>query len=307
MKVMLVEDDRSVMMITSAYIKSFGHEVVQAMSGEIALESFDPNMIDLIIMDYRLPGIDGVETTKKLRKKYKDEWFPIIFITSAHDDKNLAQGLEAGADDYLHKPVTPIVLESKIAAISRLVKMQKDLLAANKKMEKLSYLDGLTHIYNRRGLDRAMNSEWKRRQRDKNALSFLMIDVDYFKKYNDHYGHQSGDDCLKLIASTLEERLLRPADVLARYGGEEFVVLLPATNKNGAIKVAKRLVKSIEDRNIPHEKSDVSKYVTISIGVAVTNPDDVISLENLIKAGDESLYIAKSSGRNQIYVPKSLA
>jgi diguanylate cyclase (GGDEF)-like protein len=303
MKVMLVEDDRAVMMVTTAYIKSFGHEVVPATTGEIALELFDPNTMDLVLMDYLLPGIDGVETTKRLRKKHKDEWFPIIFITSANDDDNLAQGLEAGADDYLQKPVAPIVLNSKIAAIARLVKMQKDLLAASKKMEQLSYLDGLTHIYNRRGFDRAMNSEWKRRLRDKNALSFLMIDVDYFKKYNDHYGHQSGDDCLKTIAATLEEKLLRPADVVARYGGEEFVVLLPATNKDGAIKVAERLVKSIEEREILHEKSDVSKYVTISVGVALANTEQESSLEGFIKAGDDSLYIAKSSGRNQVFAP----
>ena len=303
MKVMLVEDDRSVMMVTAAYIKSFGHEVVPAITGEIALELFDPNTMDLILMDYLLPGIDGVETTKKLRKKYKDEWFPIIFITSANGDKHLAQGLEAGADDYLQKPVRPIVLESKIAAIARLVKMQKDLLTANKKMEQLSYLDGLTHIYNRRGFDRAMNSEWKRRLRDKNTLSFLMIDVDCFKKYNDRYGHQSGDDCLKTIVATLEENLLRPADVVARYGGEEFAVLLPATNKEGAIEVAERLVKAIEKREILHEKSDVSKYVTISVGVALANTEQESSLEGFIKAGDDSLYIAKSSGRNQVYAP----
>jgi diguanylate cyclase (GGDEF)-like protein len=303
MKVMLVEDDRSAMMVTTAYIKSFGHEVVQAKTGESALELFDPNTMDLVLMDYLLPGIDGEETTKRLRIKYKDEWFPIIFITSANDDKHLAQGLEAGADDYLYKPVTPIVLKSKIAAIARLVKMQKDLLEASKKMEQLSYLDGLTHIYNRRGFDRAMNSEWKRRQRNKTSLSFLMIDVDYFKKYNDHYGHQSGDDCLKTIATTLENKLLRPADIVARYGGEEFAVLLPGTPKLGAIKVAERLVKSIEGTMIPHEKSDVSKYVTISIGVAVTSFDEKTTLESLIKTGDKSLYKAKTSGRNKIFSP----
>ena len=124
MKVMLVEDDRAVMMVTTAYIKSFGHEVVQATTGEAALELFDPSEISLVLMDYNLPGIDGVETTRKLRKIYPDKWFPIIFLTSANDEKHLVLGLEAGADDYLHKPVTPIVLESKITAIARIVKMQ---------------------------------------------------------------------------------------------------------------------------------------------------------------------------------------
>ena len=251
MKVMLVEDDRAVMMVTTAYIKSFGHDVVEAISGEIALELFDLNTIDLVLMDFLLPGIDGVETTRRLRSIYQDEWFPIIFLTSANDDKHLAQGIEAGADDYLHKPITPIVLESKITAIARLVKMQKDLLHASRKMEKLSYLDGLTHIYNRRGFDRAINSEWKRMMRDKNSLAFLMIDVDYFKKFNDHYGHQAGDECLKTIATALEDNLLRPADLVARYGGEEFAVLLPATDDIGALQVAIKLVSAIAQLNCP--------------------------------------------------------
>ena len=306
MKVMLVEDDRAVMMLTSAHIKSFGHEVVPAVSGEIALELFDPNTISLVLMDYILPGIDGVETTRRLRKKYPDVWFPIIFLTSARDDESLSNSLTAGADDYLHKPITSIVLGSKIKAISRLVKMQKDLLAANQKMEQLSYLDGLTHIYNRRGFDRAINSEWKRMQREKSYLSFLMIDVDYFKKYNDHYGHPAGDDCLNIIAAVLEEQLLRPGDIIARYGGEEFAVLLPSTDTKGAIKVAERLVKSIEQSKIPHEKSEAFEYVTISVGVAGTSNVQDATIEALIKAGDESLYEAKSNGRNQVFAPASL-
>ncbi|PCJ45988.1 MAG: diguanylate cyclase response regulator [Gammaproteobacteria bacterium] len=299
MKVMLVEDDRAVMMVTTAYIKSFGHDVVEAISGEIALELFDLNTIDLVLMDFLLPGIDGVETTRRLRSIYQDEWFPIIFLTSANDDKHLAQGIEAGADDYLHKPITPIVLESKITAIARLVKMQKDLLHASRKMEKLSYLDGLTHIYNRRGFDRAINSEWKRMMRDKNSLAFLMIDVDYFKKFNDHYGHQAGDECLKTIATALEDNLLRPADLVARYGGEEFAVLLPATDDIGALQVAIKLVSAIAQLKIAHSESDVANTVTISIGVAVTSSFDGLTQEDLIKSADEYLYKAKSSGRNQ--------
>ena len=209
MKVLIVEDDRAIMMLTSAYIRSFGHEVVQAVSGEEAIEKFDPNHIDLIIMDFMLPGINGFETTTKLRETYGDEWFPILFLTSAHDDDHLSQGLAAGGDDYLYKPVTPVVLEAKLKAMQRIVTMQQELLDANKQLEQLSFLDGLTQIYNRRGFDRAIKSEWKRMKRDKNQLTLLMMDVDYFKKFNDHYGHQAGDDCLKQIAAAIEGELFR--------------------------------------------------------------------------------------------------
>jgi len=298
MRVMLVEDDRAVMMLTSKYIESFGHEVVPAMDGETALDIFDPNHIDLILMDYILPGIDGFETTRKLRQTYQDEWFPIIFLTSTKGDNHLAMGLEAGGDDYLYKPVSAIVLESKIKAMARIVKMQKDLLSINKKMEQLSYLDGLTQIYNRRGFDRAISSEWRRMRRDGNILSFLMMDVDFFKKYNDHYGHQSGDDCLKEIARALEEQLYRPADIVARYGGEEFAVLLPGTDAKGALLVAERFVKSVEALQIPHVESTVSKFVTISVGVAYSSKKSNNNIMKIVKAADTALYSAKENGRN---------
>lgn len=299
MRVLLVEDDHTVMMVAKHYIETFGHEVVTAPDGETALEIFDPGIIDLIFMDYLLPGIDGFEATRRLRRIYPDKWFPIIFITAANDDEHLAQGLEAGGDDYLYKPVTPIVLESKLKAIARIVKMQKDLLVTNKKMEQLSYLDGLTHIFNRRGFDRAITSEWNRMLRDGNTLAFMMIDLDFFKNFNDQYGHQAGDDCLKNIASLLEEELYRPADIVARYGGEEFAVVLPGTDRTGAMLVAERLVETVIAMKIPHAESAVSDWVTISVGVATSNDNSSNNIEKLIKSADGALYDAKTGGRNR--------
>ncbi|MCP4271338.1 MAG: diguanylate cyclase [Gammaproteobacteria bacterium] len=298
MRVMLVEDDRAVMMVTSSYIESFGFEVIPAYDGETAVELFDPNTIDIVFMDYILPGIDGFETTRQLRETHSDEWFPIIFLTSSKGDEHLANGLAAGGDDYLYKPVSPVVLESKIKAMARIVKMQKDLLMANKKMERLSFLDGLTEVYNRRGFDRSLGNEWRRMRRDENTLSLLMIDVDYFKKFNDLYGHQAGDDCLKAIATTLDKNTFRPADIVARYGGEEFAVLLPGTDANGAKQTADRLVKSIEAENIEHKDSETSPYVTISIGIAESGKRGNNNTKKLIKAADKGLYMAKSQGKN---------
>ncbi len=298
MRVLLVEDDRAVMMVTSKYIESFGFEVIPAYDGETALEIFDPNTIDLVFMDYILPGIDGFETTRQLRETHSDEWFPIIFLTSSKGDEHLAKGLAAGGDDYLYKPVSPVVLEAKIKAMARIVKMQKDLLTVNKKMERLSFLDGLTEVYNRRGFDRSLGNEWRRMHRDENTLSLLMIDVDYFKKYNDLYGHQAGDDCLKTIAKTLDENTFRPVDIVARYGGEEFAVLLPGTDAKGAKQTADRLVKCIEAENIEHKDSETSPYVTISIGIAQSSKRGNNNTEKLIQAADKGLYMAKSQGKN---------
>ena len=299
MRVMLVEDDHNVMMVTKHYIESFGHEVVSAPDGETAVKLFDPATIDLILMDFILPGIDGSEATRQLRQTYPDIWFPVIFITAATEDEHLAKGLDAGGDDYLYKPVSPVVLESKLKAMSRIVKMQKDIVAVSKQMEQLSYLDGLTHIFNRRGFDRAVSSEWKRMLRDKNTLTFMMIDLDFFKNYNDHYGHQAGDDCLIKVSAALEGELFRPADIVARYGGEEFAVLLPGTETVGAMQVAERFVEAVSAIKIPHADSAVSDYVTVSVGVATSNDESHNSIEKLIKSADAALYDAKTSGRNR--------
>lgn len=301
MKVMIVEDDRAVMMLTSAYIKSFGHEVIPAVDGEEALEKFDPNTINIVLMDYMLPGIDGLETTRRLREIYEGEWFPIIFLTSSADDAHLSKALEAGGDDYLNKPVTPVVLEAKLKAMQRIVTMQQELLEANKRMEQLSYLDGLTQIYNRRGFDRSISTEWKRMRRDNNELCLLLIDVDYFKKYNDHYGHQAGDDCLKVVAKAIERVLFRPADIAARYGGEEFAILLPGTDLAGASLVAERVLQTIHEQNISHEYSDISDRLSVSIGIAISNKSANNNILKLIKSADEGLYEAKNSGRNQYF------
>lgn len=306
MRVLLVEDEHTVMMVYKEYIESFGHEVITAVDGETAVELFDPISVDLVFMDYRLPGIDGFEATRRLREIYHEEWFPIIFITAAVDEEHLAQGLQAGGDDYLYKPVTPIVLESKLNAIARIVKMQKDLLTTSKKMEQLSYLDSLTHIFNRRGFDRAVTREWKRMLRDGSTLSFLMIDLDFFKNYNDNYGHQAGDNCLINISSAVEDELCRPADIIARYGGEEFAVLLPDTDGNGAKSVAERLVNTVRKMEIPHVDSAAADYVTISVGVSASDDNRSGTIEKLIKSADEALYEVKINGRNHCRLSSDL-
>jgi len=173
---------------------------------------------------------------------------------------------------------------------------------ANERLERLSTLDGLTGVDNRRSFDQTIQQEWKRMQRTKDFLSLIMCDVDFFKLFNDTYGHQSGDDCLKSVARAMKGIARRGGDCVARYGGEEFAVILPVTGKKNAVFIAEKIRQIVEKKAIAHGKSSVAPFVTLSLGVATVIPDDQGTPELLIKCADEALYLAKSSGRNRVMV-----
>ena len=182
----------------------------------------------------------------------------------------------------------------------QLKKTEAALQAANRKLERLANLDGLTQIRNRRSFDRVLRREWKRLRREGGVLSMILCDVDNFKAFNDTYGHQAGDDCLRNIAGVLNNKIERPADLAARYGGEEFAVILPNTSTKGALNKAESFRSAIEMLRIPHACSSTSDYVTVSFGVSTLIPDDATSPEALIANADEALYKAKESGRNKV-------
>ena len=173
---------------------------------------------------------------------------------------------------------------------------------ANERLERLSASDGLTGVANRRCFDQTIKREWTRLQRTKDFLSLIMCDVDFFKLFNDTYGHQGGDDCLKSVAKALQETALRGGDCVARYGGEEFAVIMPATDEKSAVHVAEKIRQAVEKMAIAHSKSSVAPCVTLSLGVATLVPDDQGTPELLIKCADKALYLAKSSGRNRVMV-----
>ncbi|MBU1690238.1 MAG: GGDEF domain-containing protein [Gammaproteobacteria bacterium] len=187
--------------------------------------------------------------------------------------------------------------------------MMKKIQSSIHELERISSLDGLTGVANRRSLDTALNKEWLRAQRSKTEVSLLMIDIDFFKLYNDHFGHQAGDDCLKIVAVKIAQLVTRPGDLLARYGGEEFAVLLPGTSSEGATSVATHILDAVAALNIHHPKSTISNIVTLSIGICTLLPSDELSPHHLIGFADEALYQAKAAGRNQIRAtsPEDLA
>ncbi len=184
--------------------------------------------------------------------------------------------------------------------ITSTIRMEKGLKKANDELQKIASLDGLTRIANRRKFDEYLACEWQRAYRDQQPISLILCDIDYFKPYNDNYGHQSGDDTLQQVAQTLEKQCRRPADLMARYGGEEFVAVLPDTDQNGAMNVGENLRKAIQSLNIPHAHSQVAPFVTISSGVSCAVPDHTTSPETIIKAADAALYRAKETGRNRV-------
>jgi len=273
----------------------------------------------VILQDLVMPEIDGLMMVRFFRVKPETAQVPIIVLSTKEQAEIKSQAFSLGANDYLVKLPDKIELIARIRhhskayiselerdeAFRALKESERKLAEANKILQKLSSLDGLTGIPNRRSFDEVLLKEWNRSKRHSNAISLIMLDIDFFKLYNDHYGHQGGDDCLKRVATALKNSLHRETDMLARYGGEEFSAILPDTNIEGALKLAENMRSNVQSNQIPHEKSKVSDYVSISIGVASTVPSqDSTPPDILIAAADQALYKAKEEGRNRVAAGK---
>ncbi|WP_045858352.1 response regulator [Teredinibacter purpureus] len=300
MKILLVEDSPTLRHATCTYIRKAGHDPVVAKCGEEALQIVDKNPIDLIIMDVEMPGLDGFETTRLIREWLGSHWVPIIFVTAHNQEESLREGIEAGGDDYLIKPVSSVILSAKIRAMERIVDMRNKLNQANEELTFLSEKDSLSGLYNRRTFDMKAEEHWKLATRSQEPVSLLLLDIDHFKLYNDEYGHQSGDECIRLISTALRRCLNRPGDIVARYGGEEFIALLPNTPEAGALHVAEHVRKTIEALHIKHRGSRESDRVTVSVGLSLANFTTGTSLSHQISLADKALYKSKRRGRNQV-------
>lgn len=307
LKVLVVEDSKVTMRVLCNYLGRMGITPFTAESGALAIEVYHREKPDIILLDAQLPDIDGFDVALKIRAMEKiEDWTAIIFLTSMTKDEDLERGIEVGGDDYLLKPISEVVLKAKLKAMLRLVEMQRSLVhvteqlnEANKMLQKLSATDGLTGIANRRMYDELSIREWRRCERMKKPLALVMIDVDKFKLFNDKYGHQVGDECLKAVAAQVDKAAPRATDLAARYGGEEFVLVLGETDTDGAKWIANRLRQQVSDLKIPHYDTE-SRHVTISCGVASVIPNSSHSLEVLLKSADFALYQAKESGRDRV-------
>jgi len=309
MKVLIVDDSPTIRAALRTLVEQMGHSVIDAEDGSKGLATYRDSRPDLVLIDVVMPVMDGYDAARQMRQIRPDEWVPIIFLSSKEADQDLDRAIEAGGDDYLVKPVSFVVLNAKIRALQRieatrvkLVETSRELAAANRELENLSRQDGLTGIANRRYFDSYLLTEMKRASRERQPLSLILADVDYFKAYNDYYGHQAGDDCLRQVAEALKSVGKRPADLAARYGGEEFAMVLPATSLEGATDVAKLLARTIEGLAVAHVRSGVSDKISLSQGIASLVPGNDTRPESIIELADQALYQAKQQGRNRYVV-----
>lgn len=291
----LIVDDQAVNVRVLHELFKDECEVLMTTDGTAAVELCRAQRPDLLLLDIVMPGLSGHDICRQLKADPGTADIPIIFVTAHNSEYEEVVGLQLGASDFIHKPINPVIVKARVRT-QLLLKCQSD------RLREIALTDGLTGIANRRKFDDDLRRAWSHCRRDHKPVSLIMADVDYFKRYNDRYGHQAGDECLRTVAWTLRDALQRPYDTAARYGGEEFACLLPGTSAVGAEEIAARILQRVRERELRHEDGVPEPFVSVSLGVATLTPNDGNRLEDLIAAADRQLYEAKASGRARFSV-----
>ncbi|QPF72337.1 diguanylate cyclase [Roseateles sp. DAIF2] len=306
--ILVVDDQSATRVALAAELDLAGHRVLEADGADWALELFRRHRPDLVLLDVEMPVNDGYWAARAMRAAEPGGWTPIIFLSQHDQERNVWLGIESGGDDYLVKPVSPMVLHAKLRAMQRLAQMRQRLVTlseelrqANTQLQELSSIDALTGLMNRRAFDERLHKELELARREQQPLTLMLCDVDHFKRYNDGRGHVEGDACLRQVAQLLRDTCRRPADCAARYGGEEFALLLPRTPRSGAMTYARALMRLVGMRAIAHPDSPVAPHITLSGGITTCVPDASTTAEGLLLRADDALYTAKAQGRNRFF------
>jgi two-component system, cell cycle response regulator len=303
-KILVVDDHEDNIELLRARLEARGYEVFGANDGYAALETVERVCPDLILLDVMMPKMDGIEVVRRLKSNSKLPFIPVIMQTALDSTENKVEGLDAGADDYITKPINFAELEARVNSLLRIKKLQTELKERenelkdlNDTLKKISMTDGLTGIENRRSLEDRLRDMWSHSVRLHEPMALVMCDIDKFKAVNDNYGHQAGDAVLKEFAGLLKNEA-REIDRVGRYGGEEFLLILPGTVLDAAVTFAERLREKVESHTFSYEGGTLKR--TMSCGVAASPHPKVMDQEALVRSADDALYVAKETGRNRV-------
>jgi diguanylate cyclase (GGDEF)-like protein len=303
-RILIVDDHEDNIELLRARLESWGYTTESAMDGGQALEKVEAAPPDLILLDVMMPHIDGMEVARRVKSNTNLPFIPIIMQTALDTTEDKVEGLEAGADDYITKPIEFPELKARVRSMLRIKRLQEELeererqlLEANERLRYMSQTDGLTGLDNRRHLEQQLDAMFAHAKRLNEPLSCVMCDLDRFKTVNDSYGHQAGDAVLKQFARILKNEAREKVDRVGRYGGEEFMLLLPGTVLDAAVTFSERVRKEVESRTFTFDSGTIKR--TASFGVAGWPHPRIVSCDALVRAADDALYVAKETGRNR--------
>ncbi len=322
--ILVADDDKAIRNLLCEYMNNEGYRVVDVANGKECLDAYISLKPDLVLLDALMPVMDGFTCCNELMQIARNnlalalanfdsesyastsvisklwERTPILMITGLDDSESVDRAFSSGATDYVTKPIHWAVLRQRVRRLLQQAQLYKQLEAANQALQQLANMDGLTGLANRRRFDEYLTNQWINLVGSLKPVSLILCDIDFFKRFNDKYGHPAGDLCLQKVAAVLNSAAQKNQDLVARYGGEEFAVIMPNTHAPGAVHVAALMQSGVRELQVEHSDSDVSNYVTLSLGVATTTPNVESSPNDLILAADKALYQAKQEGRNRI-------